>query len=210
MAPVPSRPNVAFLASHNGTNMRAIVAACRAGVLDVNPTVLVSNNAGSGAVIWARENNLPSYHVSATSEGTDAAADAAIASILSRYETDLVVMAGYMRKLGPKTLAAFAGRILNVHPALLPKYGGKGMYGRFVHEAVLKSGDAETGVTIHLVDGEYDHGPVVVQVPVAVQPEDTVETLTARVQAKEQELFPETLRRIVTGEIDLDKIARAS
>ncbi len=205
-----SRPNVAFLASHNGSNMRAIVAACRAGTLNVNPVVLISNNAGSGAVAWARDNGLKSYHISATSEGTEAAADASIVATLRRHKADLVVMAGYMRKLGPETLAAFAGRILNVHPALLPKYGGKGMYGRFVHEAVLKSGDTETGVTIHLVDGEYDHGPVVVQVPVLVQPGDTVEALTARVQAKEQELFPETLRRIVSGEIDLDQIAPAS
>lgn len=210
MTQVQARPNVAFLASHNGSNMRAIVAACRSGLLNVNPVVIISNNAGSGAVDWARDNGLPSFHISATSEGTEAAADAAIAATLSRYNTDFVVMAGYMRKLGSETLAAFAGRILNVHPALLPKYGGKGMYGRFVHEAVLKSGDAETGVTIHLVDGEYDHGPVVVQVPVSVQSGDTVETLTARVQAKEQELFPETLRRIVSGEIDLDQIARAS
>ena len=114
-----------------------------------------------------------------------------------------------MRKLGPETLRAFSGRILNIHPALLPKYGGKGMYGRFVHQSVLKSGDAQTGVTIHLVDDEYDHGPVVAQVPVSIYPGDVVETLTARVKAKEQELFPETLRRIVSGEIDLEKIAAA-
>ena len=209
MAPVPSRPNVSFLASHNGTNMRAIVAACCAGQLNVNPSVLISNNGDSAAMAWAQENDLPAFHISATSDGSEAAADAAISSALRRYETDLVVMAGYMRKLGPETLIAFTGRILNVHPALLPKYGGKGMYGRFVHESVLKSGDAETGVTIHLVDGEYDQGPVVVQVPVKVEPGDTVEMLIVRVQAKEQELFPETLRRIVSGEIDLDKIAAA-
>ncbi len=209
MAPVLSRPNVSFLASHNGTNMRAIVTACRAGKLTANPSVLISNNADSGAMAWATQNEIPANHISATSEASEEAADAAITATLRRYETDLVVMAGYMRKLGPETLSAFADRILNVHPALLPKYGGKGMYGRFVHDTVLKSGDLETGVTIHLVDGVYDHGPVVAQAPVKVKPGDTVETLTARVQAKEQELFPETLRRIVSGEIDLDKIAAA-
>lgn len=206
MASGPSRLNVSFLASHNGTNMRAIVAACRAGTLDVTPTILVSNNADSGAMIWARQNDIPAYHISATSEGSEAGADAAIAAALRRHNTDLVVMAGYMRKLDGETLRAFTNRILNVHPALLPKYGGKGMYGKYVHEAVLESGDTESGVTIHLVDGEYDHGPVVVQKKVKVEPGDTVQTLTARVQAKEQELFPETLRRIVNGEINLDAL----
>jgi phosphoribosylglycinamide formyltransferase-1 len=206
MASGPSRLNVSFLASHNGTNMRAIVAACRAGTLDVAPTILVSNNADCGAMTWARQNDIPTFHISATSEGSEAAADAAIATALRHNKTDLVVMAGYMRKLGPKTLQEFANRILNVHPALLPKHGGKGMYGKFVHEAVLKSGDVETGATIHLVDGEYDHGPRVVQERVDIQPGDNVQTLTARVQAKEQELFPETLRRIVNGEIDLDRL----
>jgi phosphoribosylglycinamide formyltransferase 1 len=206
MASEPSRLNVSFLASHNGTNMRAIVAACRAGTLDVTPTILISNNADCGAVTWARQNDIPAYHISATSEGSEVAADAAITNILQRHKTDLVVMAGYMRKLGAEPLQAFANRILNVHPALLPKYGGKGMYGNFVHEAVLESGDPETGVTIHLVDGEYDHGPVVVQETVRVEPNDTVQSLTTRVQSKEQELFPETLRRIVSGEIDLDQL----
>lgn len=206
MASAPSRLNVSFLASHNGTNMRAIVAACRAGTLAVTPAVLISNNADSGAIAWARQNDIPAYHISATSEGSEAAADASITSVLQRHEADLVVMAGYMRKLGAEPLKAFANRILNVHPALLPKYGGKGMYGNFVHEAVLESGDPETGVTIHLVDGEYDHGPVVVQESVRVEPGDTVQSLTARVQAKEKELFPATLRRIVSGEINLDQL----
>ena len=205
--PVPPRPKIAFLASHNGTDMRAIVAACKGGGLEATPAVLVSNNKDSAAMGWAAENGLPAYHVSATSEGSEAAADGAIVSALMRYETDLVVLSGYMRKLGPETLGAFAGRILNVHPALLPKFCGKGMYGSAVHEAVLCSGDAETGVTIHLVDGDYDQGPVVTQVAVPVNAGDTVETLTARVQAKEQQLFPEVLRKIVVGEIDLDKIA---
>ena len=202
-------PNVSFLASHNGSNMRAIVAAIRNGILNAVPRALISNNAGSGSIAWAQNNGLSTYHVSATSKGSEMAADTAIVSILRRYNTDIVVLAGYMRKLGPETLQAFSGRILNIHPALLPKYGGKGMYGRFVHQSVLKSGDTQTGVTIHLVDDEYDHGPVVAQAPVGIYPDDVVETLTARVQAKEQELFPETLRRIVSGEIDLDKIAAA-
>ena len=203
---LPARPSIAFLASHNGTNMRAIVAACRDGRLRASPCVLVSNNADSPALVWARENKIPAVHISAKTKGSPEAADAAIAATLAQYGADLVVLAGYMRKLGPETLGSFERRILNVHPALLPKHGGHGMYGNFVHEAVLKSGDAETGVTIHLVDNEYDKGPIVAQAKVTVEPGDTLEALAARVQAKEQELFPATLKRIIAREIDLDRL----
>jgi len=206
MAPLPPRPSIAFLASHNGSSMRAIVAACRDGRLRASPSVVISNNKDSPALAWAKDNRLPTAHISAKTTGSDAAADAAIAATLAQHGADLIVLAGYMRKLGPETLGAFSKRILNVHPALLPKFGGQGMYGRFVHEAVLKASDKESGVTIHLVDGDYDHGPVIAQARVAVEPGDTPDTLAARVQAKEQELYPETLKRIITREIDLDRL----
>lgn len=206
MASLPARPTLAFLASHNGSNMRAIVAACRDGRLRASPVVLISNNGDSAAVAWAKQNRIPAVHISAKTAGSDAAADAAIAATLAQYGADLVILAGYMRKLGPETLGAFEKRILNVHPALLPKFGGQGMYGRHVHDAVLASGDKETGVTIHLVDGDYDQGPVVAQARVPVEAGDTRETLAARVQAKEQELYPETLKRIIAREIDLDRL----
>jgi phosphoribosylglycinamide formyltransferase 1 len=203
---LPSVPRIGFLASHNGTNMRAIVTAMRGGALKAEPAVLISNNRDSSAIAWAEENKVPWAHISAKSTGSDADADAAIAEALKRHGADLVVLAGYMRKLGPVTLGAYHRRILNVHPALLPKFGGQGMYGAHVHEAVLKAGDRETGVTIHLVDDEYDHGAVVAQASVQVEPTDTAATLAARVQAREQTLYPEVLRKIVSGVIDLDRL----
>ena len=206
MASLPARPSIAFLASHNGTNMRAIVAACRAGRLRAAPVVLVSNNGDSSAIAWAKQNKIPTAHISAKTMGSDAAADAAIAATLAQYGADLVVLAGYMRKLGPETLGSFEKRILNVHPALLPKFGGHGMYGAHVHAAVLAAGERETGATIHLVDGDYDKGPIIAQAKVTVEAGDTDETLAERVQAKEEELFPETLRRIISREIDLDRL----
>lgn len=206
MSALPAHPRIGFLASHNGTNMRAIVTAARGGALKAEPAVLISNNRDSSAIAWAEENKVPWAHISAKAMGSDAAADAAIAETLKRHGADLVVLAGYMRKLGPATLRAYHRRILNVHPALLPKFGGQGMYGSHVHEAVLKAGERETGVTIHIVDDEYDHGPVVAQAPVAVEPTDTAATLAARVQTREQTLYPETLRRIIAGEIDLDRL----
>lgn len=204
MATLPPRPRLGFLASHNGSNMRAIVAACRDGSLAAEPAVLISNNGDSGAIEWARANAVPAVHISAAKLGSPEAVDPEIAKTLADHHVDLIVLAGYMRKLGPATLAAFKNRILNVHPALLPKFGGQGMYGKFVHDAVLKAGDKTTGATIHIVDGEYDHGPIVAQAEVPVLAGDTPDSLAARVQAKERELFPETLRAIVAGKIDLD------
>lgn len=206
MHTLPAVPRIAFLASHNGTNMRAIVAAMRGGALNAQPAVLISNNRDSTAIAWADENKVPWAHISAKVTGSDAAADAAIAETLKTHGADLVVLAGYMRKLGPATLAAYHRRILNVHPALLPKFGGQGMYGAHVHEAVIKAGERESGVTIHIVDDEYDHGAVVAQAPVPVEATDTAATLAARVMAREQTLYPETLRRIISGEIDLDRL----
>lgn len=206
MSHLPAHPKLAFLASHNGTNMRAIAAACQSGVLSAQPILLISNNGASGAIAWAKQNHVDTRHISAKTAGSDAAADEAIAAELSKAGADLVVLAGYMRKLGPQTLKVFHRRILNVHPALLPKFGGHGMYGAHVHNAVLKSGDAETGCTIHIVDDEYDHGPVVAQGRVAVETGDTAEALAARVQAREQTLYVDTLKRIFSGEIDLDRL----
>ena len=113
-----------------------------------------------------------------------------------------------MKLLGPKTVAAYRGRILNTHPALLPKHGGQGMYGMRVHEAVLAAGDSETGVTVHLVDEIYDHGATLAQARVPVQPGDDAEALAARVLAAEHELLVETLVRIVAGEIALQGLSR--
>jgi phosphoribosylglycinamide formyltransferase-1 len=206
MTSLPQRPRIAFLASHNGTNMRAIVAACKQGRLNAEPALLLSNNKDCGAIAWASLQDLPYQHLSATKVGSEEALDAAMTDALKAAGVDLIVLAGYMRKLGPKILAAYPKRILNVHPALLPKFGGQGMYGKHVHEAVLKAGDRVSGATIHIVDGEYDHGPIVIQGEVKVDAGDTPDTLAARVQAKEQELYPLVLQKIISGKIDLDTL----
>jgi phosphoribosylglycinamide formyltransferase-1 len=113
------------------------------------------------------------------------------------------VLAGYMKKIGPRTLARYRGLVLNIHPALLPKFGGQGMYGRRVHEEVLAAGDRMTGVTVHLADEEYDRGPILAQREVPVVRGDTVDSLAARVLEAEHALYVETLARIARGEIRL-------
>lgn len=194
---------LAFFASHRGTNMQAVLDACKAGTLAAQPCVVISNNSDAEALIRAKQEGIPHYHLSVKTHPEPGQLDSEILATLKRHAVDLVVLAGYMRKLGPETLSAFQGRIINIHPALLPKYGGPGMYGAHVHEAVLAAGEQETGITIHLVDEEYDHGVILAQRRVSVLPGDTVATLAARVLAQEHLFLVETLNQIISGELRL-------
>jgi phosphoribosylglycinamide formyltransferase-1 len=200
---------IGFLASHGGSSMRAILDAARAGRLDARGCVMVSNNIGAGAHQAAASYGVPSLVLNTKLLGDEALVDDAITRTLQDHGVQIVVLSGYMRMLGPRMLARYRNRILNVHPALLPHFGGKGMYGDRVHEAVIASGAQTSGATVHLVDEEYDHGPVVARRECAVERGDTVETLRARVQAAEQSLFVDVLRDIATGKIDLDAVAAA-
>jgi len=194
-----------FLASHGGTNMQAIIDACKEGRLQAEPRVVISNNSKSGALERARREGIPGYHVSGRTHPGPGEEDRAILEFLHKHEVEIICLAGYMKHLGEKTLAAYRGRVLNIHPALLPRYGGTGFYGERVHQAVLAAGAKESGPTIHLVDEEYDHGPILAQRRVPVLPGDTPETLAARVLEQEHIIYAETLQKIATGEIDLGK-----
>ena len=183
--------------------MRAVLAAIASGELNAEARILVSNNADCAAMAAAEAAGLPRRHISISTAGAADVADRAIAEALTNAGAGLVVLSGYMRKLGPETLRRFAGRILNIHPALLPRHGGQGLYGRRVHEAVRASGDAVTGATVHLVDSDYDTGPIIAQVRAPVRPEDSVDHIEARVRALEPGLLVDTLRRIADGELTL-------
>ena len=194
---------IGFLASHRGSNMQAVIDACRAKTLPATPAVVICNNRDAEALVRARREGIPACHLSGATHPDPAALDHAIADALARHGVDVVLLAGYLKKLGPRTIARYCGRILNVHPALLPRFGGHGMYGIRVHEAVLASGDRETGVTIHLVDEEYDHGAIVAQCRLPVESADTAETLAARVLTREHRFVVETLTSIATGGLKL-------
>jgi phosphoribosylglycinamide formyltransferase 1 len=201
---IPGREmNLGFLASHNGSNMQAIINACKSGALNAVPAVVISNNSDSGALARARQESIPCYCLNGKTHPSPESLDEAILEALLRHSVDIVILAGYMKKLGTKTLRRFSGAVLNIHPALLPKFGGKGMYGIHVHEAVLAAAEKETGVSIHLVDEEYDRGPVIAQTRVPVMPEDTPETLAARVLLQEHVLFTAVLQKIARGEITI-------
>ena len=197
------------MSSHGGTNMQAIVDACKDGRLSASTRLVISNNSRSMALERARREGIPHRHISAATHPDPDERDAAIAETMKTHGVDLVVLSGYMKRLGPRTLAAYRARILNVHPALLPRFGGKGMYGVAVHQAVLDAGATATGATIHLVDELYDHGPPVARREVPVLPNDTVDSLRDRVRAVEHSLYVDTLQGIASGEIDLDAIAQA-
>jgi phosphoribosylglycinamide formyltransferase-1 len=195
--------NLGFLASGRGSNMQAVIDACKSGRLNGSPRIVISNNSASGALERARREGVANAHLSSVTHPEADALDRAICDTLRCHAVDLVVLAGYMKKIGPETLGAYAGRIVNIHPALLPRFGGKGMYGARVHRAVLASGVQETGVTVHIVDAQYDHGPILAQRRVPVRAGDTVESLAQRVLEQEHDLLVETLVRIASGDIVL-------
>ncbi len=199
--------NLGILASHTGTNFQSILDACRKGILAARPVVAISNNSNSIALQRAAGAGVPSFHLSGKTHPRQEDLDEAILNTLRDHDVELVVLVGYMKHLGPATLDHYQGRIINIHPSLLPKYGGKGKYGMHVHAAVLANGDSESGVSIHLVNGEYDAGPVIAQRKVPVLADDTPESLAARVLTHEHEFLVETLVRIIEKEIDLTEFA---
>ncbi len=192
-----------FLASHGGSNMQAILDGCETGSIQATPALLICNNRNAGALERAANAQMPSVVLNSKTHPEPDDLDRAMLEALRDAKIDLVILAGYMKKIGPKTLTTFSNRILNIHPALLPKHGGQGMYGMRVHEAVIVAGEKQSGATVHLIDAEYDEGPILQQISVPVLPDDTPETLQKRVLEKEHFLYPNTLAKIARGEIKL-------
>jgi phosphoribosylglycinamide formyltransferase-1 len=198
---IPNRLKIGFLASRNGTSLRAVIAAIASGDLAAEARIVVSNNRNASALAFAEATGVPTLVIPTVSDPE--AADTALRDALLAAEVDLVVLSGYLRRLGPKTLEAFRNRVLNIHPGPLPRFGGEGMYGRRVHEAVIASGVPESGAAIHLVDEEYDRGPVLAQRALPLNPGETVDSLEARITAMEPGFFVETLQRIAEGDLRL-------
>ena len=190
---------LAVFASHGGSILQAVLEASGQNQLPLDVVLVISNNSDSTALVRAREQQIPTAHLS--SQTHPHTLDESIVSALQEAQADWVLLAGYMKKLGPKTLETYRNRILNAHPALLPKYGGQGFYGRKVHEAVLASGDRESGATVHLVEGDYDTGPMLSQVRVPVKSDDSIDALEARVKAAERKLVLATLGELVNRKL---------
>ncbi len=147
---------------------------------------MVSNNSGAKVLAYAREHGIPALHISSKTHPHEGDA---LLEALASARTDVLVLAGYMKKLAPEVVAAYEGRAVNIHPGPLPEFGGRGMFGQHVHAAVLTAGRAESGPTVHRVTAEYDEGATLGFRPVPVLPDDTPETLGARVLVAEHDLY---------------------
>lgn len=189
---------IGVLASHEGSVLQAIIDACRAGRIEAEVVLVITNNSTSGARARAEQARIANAHISSATHPDPHTLDRAICERLVAERIDLVVLAGYMKKLGSATLSRFKGRILNTHPALLPKYGGRGYFGRRVHEAVIASGDDESGATVHWVEGDYDTGPIISQARVPVTKGETPASLEDKVKHAERELLIQVLADLAT------------
>ena len=197
-----SRPlKLGFLASGNGSSAETIVDAIAGGALDAEAGLLISNRKTAPALDWAQARGVPALAIPTV--GDPDAADRALAEAMTAHGVEVIVLSGYLRRLGPATLGRYAGRILNIHPGPLPQFGGEGMYGARVHQAVLAAGLSESAIVIHLVDEEYDHGPELARRSVPVSAADTAQSLEDRVKALEPAFFLETLQRIAAGDVEL-------
>jgi phosphoribosylglycinamide formyltransferase-1 len=193
-----------ILASHAGTNFQSILDRCLTGEIPATVGIVVSNNSRSGAIKRAQRIGISTHHLSSATHPDPEGLDRSMTEVLCDHRVDLVVLAGYMKKLGPGLLRTFRDRVINVHPSLLPAFGGQSMFGARVHKSVLKSGCRMTGVSVHVVDEEYDHGQVIAQETVPVIDGDTTETLAQRVLEMEHRLYPSVVRNLAQGRIRID------
>jgi len=189
---------ISFLASHGGSAAKQIISAIRGNELAAEVGIVITNNHDSDIYRWCQENTVNVCHISGRTHPNEDDKDKAILKVLTDTGTDLVVLSGYMKKIGPLALKEYSNRMLNIHPSLLPRYGGKGFYGDKVHAAVIESGDAQSGATVQFINEEYDEGPMICQKVVDVELGETVASLKRKVQAIEGELYIDAIQNIVS------------
>ncbi len=202
------RARLGVLISGRGTNLQAILDASAQPDYPAQVVVVISDRPEAVGLERARRAGVPAYVVPWSKDAKEFARQ--LHRILQRHGAEWVCLAGFLRILDSEFVDRYWGRILNIHPSLLPAFGGRGMYGERVHRAVLASGARESGCTVHFVTAEVDAGPVIAQVRVPVFPEDTVETLAARIAEQEHRLYPEAIRRVVTGEVRFEELLAQS
>jgi phosphoribosylglycinamide formyltransferase-1 len=188
--------NIAVFSSHEGSDFQAIADGCSNGRIDARVVALISNNKDSNVLKRAKLSNVNGYYISSENFPLQEDLDNEILNILESNNTDIIFLAGYLKKIGLPILKKYENRIYNIHPALLPKYGGKGMYGINVHKAVIAAKEKNTGITVHKVNADYDDGEIVFQKVIPVLPDDTPESLAQRVLRYEHEFIVETISKI--------------
>jgi phosphoribosylglycinamide formyltransferase 1 len=199
---LPETLNIALFASGKGSNLRAILDAIENGSLrSVRIVLVISDHPESGAIAIARGKQIEAMCCRREFFDSDEQFDNALLEELNRRGVNLVVLGGYLKKLGAGIVRRYRDRILNIHPALLPAFGGRGMYGMRVHEAVLASRARISGATVHIVDEEYDNGPIVLQRAVNIADDETPQSLAQKVQMIEAKLYPDAIRLFAEGKI---------
>lgn len=193
--------NIAVFASGRGTNFEALQSAIVKEKFPAQIVVVISNNSNAGALELARLFNIPAFHISRRQFSDDDTFNKKISEVLRAHNVNFVVLAGYMKKIFPELIREYRGKIINIHPALLPKFGGEGMYGMRVHEAVINAKEKFSGATVHIVDEEYDHGKIILQDIVNVAENETPETLAAKVLKIEHRILPEVVKMFAEGKI---------
>ena len=185
--------NIAVFASGGGSGLQAIINGCKSGRLkNARVCLVISNNSNCHALQRAKNSGIPAHCL---------LQEKSILEALFEHKTHLIFLSGYLKKIDVSILDSYKNRIYNIHPSLLPKYGGKGMYGINVHKAVLEAGEVETGITIHRVNSEYDTGQIIAQQKIAILKGDTPEILAARVLDKEHVFVIEILNKILENDV---------
>ena len=188
--------NIVVLASGSGSNFQAIIDAIQSGrIRSAAITGLIAGKPGIRAAERAKSAGIPVKVLDGSLPANQS--EKQLAEYLEKWNPDLIVLAGYMRKIPDKIVRKYHNRIINIHPSLLPKYGGKGFYGSRVHSAVLEAGDRESGCTVHFVNEQYDQGDIISQVRVPVKSDDSVETLSKRVLLNEHQLLPDAIDKLL-------------
>jgi phosphoribosylglycinamide formyltransferase-1 len=197
--------NIAVMCSGSGSNLQALLDAEASGELRAGIVLVISNRRKARALERARLAGKPAEYLSPRRFDSEADYRDALLGLLHRHDVSFICLAGYLKKLPPEVVTEFSDRILNIHPAPLPRFGGPGMYGHHVHEAVLAAGVTASGPTVHFVDEEYDRGPVAAHVSVPVHPDDTPDTLAARVLSAEHQIYPRVVAAVAAGTLRVEE-----
>ena len=189
--------NIAVFASGGGTDFQSVIDGVESGLIRAKINMLIASKPDIYAIERAKQHNIPHYVFCKKDYASGEDMFDSIIKLLNENKTDLIVLAGYLTILSPNIVKAYEGRIINIHPALLPKFGGVGMYGMNVHEAVIAAGEKESGCTVHFVDAGADTGKIIAQARVTVETTDTPESLQKKVLEKEHELLPKVVAQLV-------------
>jgi len=192
---------IAIFASGEGSNFKAIYEKIICGNIPAEIPIVISNNPNCGAIFFAKENAISTLIINKSRYPDSDSQDIILEETLLKAKVNLICLAGYMKMLPKNIVANFANQILNIHPALLPAFGGKGFYGMKVHESIIQSKVAISGATVHFVDNQYDHGPIVAQEEVAIEKDDTANSLAKKVLTIEHSIYPEVVKAFCENRI---------